>query len=154
MLLPYIPADYNLDGLLDVADVDEQSQLMFQANPDLDTYDENADGVVDKVDRAIWVHDHAGTWLGDANINGEFNSNDMVRVFVAGKYEPEEAAGWAEGDWDGNGIFDSSDMVTALADGGYEKGPRTDEVAVPEPGAWLLLVMGAVTIFRTRRWGT
>ena len=43
-------------------------------------------------------------------------------------------ASWSEGDWNGDGIFDSSDMVTAFADGGYEKGPRTDAVAVPEPG--------------------
>ena len=51
----------------------------------------------------------------------------------------------------GDGIFDSSDMVTAFADGGYEKGLRTDAVAVPEPSAWGLLMLGVVALLTMRR---
>ena len=37
-------------------------------------------------------------------------------------------------------------MVTAFADGGYEKGLRTDEVAVPEPCALLMLILSVVVL--------
>ena len=66
----------------------------------------------------------------------------MIQVFTAGKYETGQAAGWAEGDWNADGVFNSSDMVMAFIDGGYEQGPRTNAVAVPEPGGWVLLVLG------------
>jgi hypothetical protein len=93
-----------------------------------------------------WVHDLADTYFGDADLNAEFNSSDMVQVFAGGKYETGEDAGWAQGDWDGNGLFDSSDMVTAFVDGGYEKGPRANAAVVPEPTSVLLLVMGLIAV--------
>ena len=144
-----VPGDYNDDGSVDAADADEQAVAMMTPNQGLEIFDENADGVIDQADRAIWVHDHAGTWYGDADLNGDFNSSDMVQVFVFGKYETEEDAGWAEGDWDGSGIFDSSDMVTAFADGGYEQGLRTDAV-VPEPMSAILL-LGSLIVIATHR---
>ena len=102
----------------------------------------------------MWVDDLKNTWIGDANLDGEFNSGDMVQVFVKGKYETGEDAGWEEGDWNGNLKFDSGDMVAAFVRGGYEKGLRTDAVAVPEPSGWWLIVMGLLPwLFgrRTRR---
>ena len=51
-----------------------------------------------------------------------------------------------------DGVFDSADMVTAFTDGGYEKGPRTDAVAVPEPGGWLGMAAACMLLaFRRRR---
>ena len=47
-------------------------------------------------------------------------------------------------------MFDSSDFVTGFVDGGYEQGPRTGVAAVPEPGAWTLLVMGLAILHRKR----
>ena len=114
-------------------------------------YDLNDDQVVDVDDRQIWVGDLKNTWMGDANLDLEFNSGDMVQVFTAGKYETGEEAGWSEGDWDGDRIFSSSDMVKAFVDGGYEKGPRTDTLAVPEPGGWMLLMLAAVSLLTVRR---
>ena len=105
---------------------------------------------MDGEDLRIWVKDLKATWFGDANLDLEFNSSDMVQVFAAGKYErPGESATWEQGDWDGNLSFDSSDMVTAFADGGYEKGLRTE--AVPEPGGWLLLILGVASLLSLRR---
>ena len=82
--------------------------------------------LVDLEDHRIWVKDLRRTWYGDANLDGEFNSGDMVQVFAEGKYEKDaqwlNVTSWSEGDWNGDGIFDSSDMVTAFSDGGYEQG--------------------------------
>jgi hypothetical protein len=63
--------------------------------------------------------------------------------------ETAEYAGWAEGDWNGDGIFASGDMITAFVDGGYEQGPRAG--AVPEPGGWSLLLLGAGALLILRR---
>ena len=87
-----------------------------------------------------WVHEIANTYFGDSNLDGEFNSADLVSIFVAGEYE--DAIGgnstWATGDWSGNGEFDSADLVLAFQDGGYELGPRAAVNNVPEPNGLAL----------------
>ena len=99
----------------------------------------------------MWVNDLKNTWIGDANLNGEFNSGDMVQVFARGKYERQETAGWEDGDWNGDTFFGSSDMVAAFVAGGYEKGqkeggPNPAVNAVPEPGSWWLLMLAVVSL--------
>ena len=64
-------------------------------------FDIDGNGEVDSDDRTAWVTDIGNTYFGDANLDGEFNSGDMVQVFVKGKYETGETAGWEEGDWNG-----------------------------------------------------
>ena len=138
---PAIPGDFNEDQVLDVQDIDALTEVVILSTNEK-KYDLNADDLVNQQDRQIWVKDLRNTWFGDADLNLEFNSSDMVQVFVAGKYETGEAAGWAQGDWNGNGVFESGDMVVAFVDGGYEQGQRVEAVAVPEPGVWTLWVMG------------
>jgi hypothetical protein len=70
---------------------------------------------------------------GDADVDGQFSSTDLVIVFQAGQYEdtiPENST-WATGDWNGDGDFDSTDMVIAFQVGLYERGtqPLASEVA-------------------------
>jgi hypothetical protein len=96
--------------------------------------------LTDPQERADYVHNVLGTWIGDSNRDLEFDSSDLVTVFVAGKYETGEQAGWSQGDWSGNGIFDSTDMVTAFVDGGYEQGPHPAVIAVPEPASIVMLL--------------
>jgi hypothetical protein len=128
-------------------------------------FDLNGDSVVDLEDHRIWVQDLAKTWYGDANLDGEFNTGDLVQVLEAGKYEkgwldewgyPQgEVAGWSEGDWNGDGVFETGDLVKALEDGGYEMGPREGAAAVPEPSSWLLIVLAVasmVTSLRRNGW--
>lgn len=60
---------------------------------------------------------------GDANLDGIFNSTDLVLVFQAGKYETGiQDASWASGDWNEDGYFNSSDLVLAFQEGCYTEG--------------------------------
>lgn len=60
---------------------------------------------------------------GDANLDGIFNSTDLVLVFQAGKYETGiQNADWATGDWNEDGYFNSSDLVLAFQEGCYTEG--------------------------------
>jgi hypothetical protein len=63
---------------------------------------------------------------GDSNLDGIFNSADLVLIFQAGKYEDgiDHNASFAEGDWNGDGDFDSRDLVHAFAFGLYATGLR------------------------------
>ena len=58
---------------------------------------------------------------GDANLDGKFNSQDLIQVLAAGKYEDSipNNASWLEGDWNGDREVDSLDLVLALTQGNY-----------------------------------
>ena len=102
-------------------------------------------------ERIAFVHDVLNTWMGDSNLDGEFNSSDFVAVFGAGKFETGQAATWAEGDWNGDGVFGSGDFVKAFSGGGFEIGPRPASV-VPEPSSLGILLIGLFGLFaRIRR---
>ena len=145
------PGDYNGDGLLDAADLDLQAAAMNNPNPDLGVYDENNDGLVDFADRQIWVSDLKMTWMGDADLDGQFNSRDLVTVFTAGEYESGDAANWAEGDRNGDLTFGSADLVSVFTDGGYEAGPKAAAAAVPEPSSIILVLTSLLALFGVAR---
>ena len=129
------------------------SEIAFPVITDIDPLAPLDDGrLTDPQERADYVHNILGTWFGDSNLDGEFNSSDLVLVFSEGLYETGDKAGWAAGDWDGDMQFGSSDLVTAFIDGGYEAGPRPDAVvAVPEPSALVLAFVAALGLLRLRR---
>ena len=54
--------------------------------------------------------------IGDANLDGVFDSSDLVLIFQNGHYEKHQAgiATWAEGDWNGDQRFTTSDLVLAF----------------------------------------
>ncbi len=115
-------------------------------------YDLNGDKAVDFTDREMWLHDLKKTWVGDANLDMVFDSNDFVQVFVAGKYESAQSAGWMEGDWNGDQLFDTNDFVAAFVDGGYEIGQRPGAVsAVPEPSSIVLVLLGLASLLSVAR---
>jgi hypothetical protein len=137
--------DFNGNGILDTGDVDDlTTQSAGGTNPA--EYDLNADALVNADDVGVWIRDLFSTWIGDANLDGQFTSSDLVNVLASGTYEANVAAVWSTGDFNGDGRTTSSDLVAALADGGYEAGPRAAAAAVPEPtsvvlliGAWLFI---------------
>ena len=151
-----IAGDFDDNGLLDAADIDMLTAEIIVANNtgrfDL-KFDVNCDGVVSDHDRTSWIHDRCRTWVGDSNLDGEFNSSDFVQVFIAGRYETDQEASWSEGDWNGYGLFNSADFVVAFVDGGYEQGPRpVAATSVPEPTNGALLIgLYLLTRLRGRR---
>ena len=71
---------------------------------------------------------------GDANLDGRFNTADIVQILQAGKYEdgiPDNAT-WEEGDWNGDGDFDTLDLVLALTFGLYEVDPFPARIGDPD----------------------
>lgn len=142
--------DFDRDGSLDVSDINQLSVGIAKQNTNFDI---NRDGSVDQSDLTAWVHELKGTWIGDSNLDGEFNSGDLVHVFQAGHYEDDIGmnSGWAEGDWNGDGDFDTADLVFAFQDGGYERGARLSH-AVPEPKTYLAMVaLVGLLVIRGRR---
>ena len=142
--------DLNSDGSVDARDIDELSSLIRENSVDF-WFDVNRDGIVTFDDHTAWVHEKRTTWFGDSNLDGEFNSADLVSVFQGDRYETSDLASWAQGDWNGDGKFDSRDFVVAFQDRGYERGPiaRT----VPEPHFTMMIFGGIILLTGARTSG-
>jgi hypothetical protein len=149
---PLIPGDFDNGGALDITDIDELSRQSAGGLND-PTYDLNGDSLVNSGDIDVWVRDLFHGWIGDANLDGQFESGDLVQVFAAGQYE-DSATGnssWRTGDWNGDGEFTTSDMIRAFQDGGYDRGVRASVAAVPEPsGFWWPLTVALMAARQSR----
>ena len=143
-----ILGDLNQDGALDVGDIDMLTAAVLR-NETSSEYDLNADNQVNQEDRQEWVRVLRATYFGDSDLDGDFDSSDLIVVFAAGKYESGDPAMWRDGDWDGNGLFETSDLVMALKDGGYGQ-PSNAHAAVPEPNAILIFGFGAIALLGAR----
>jgi D-alanyl-D-alanine carboxypeptidase len=133
-----LPGDLESNPSVDEPDIASMCEQLHADQPDLD-YDLNGDGVVDPLDLDHLVHEVLGTTFGDANLDGIFNSADLVEVFSAGEYEDGISgnSNWAEGDWNCDSEFDTSDLIAAFQDGGYTPG------AQPAAARWSLAAVGA-----------
>jgi hypothetical protein len=141
--------DFNANGVLDGPDIDDlTTQSAGGLHPA--SHDLNADAMVNDVDVRVWIKDLFNSWVGDADLNGEFNSGDLVAVLASGTYEVEVDSVWTTGDFNGDGRTNSGDLVAALSDGGYELGPRAAVASVPEPSAILLTLCGVLMIWVRR----
>ena len=147
---PGVRGDFNGDGTLDATDIDALTTAAA-AGTNAAAYDVSSDGRVDFTDISQWIRDLKQSWVGDANLDGQFNSGDLVTLFSAGTYENGQAAKWTSGDFNGDGLFTTSDLVSALSDGGYERGPRAAVAAVPEPTGVLLFAIGLLGGLAARR---
>ena len=149
--LPPLAGDFDHNGQLNVEDIDLLTAAVTTGNA-LQEFDLDGDGQVGPADRVVWVNDLFKTYFGDANLDGEFNTADLIEVLRGGQYE-DAALGnstWGTGDFNGDLEFDTGDLITALQSGGYEQGPRAALLAVPEPTALTLalLALGGLTAHR------
>lgn len=149
--------DFDHDASLTSFDMDLltrslQIQKPINANLTLTvepSFDVNQDKTVDFNDRRFWIESIARTYSGDASLDGQFDSMDLIQVLAAGQYNDSEPgnSGWAEGDWTGDGDFDPSDLIEALQAGGYEQGPRAAVSSVPEPAGLEFCLLGLGYMF-------
>jgi hypothetical protein len=105
-------------GQVDQQDLDFFSRAIRAGNL---WFDLTGDGRADEGDLLRFAQDVVGTSPGDVNLDGRFDSADLLQVFLFGQYE-DTAAGnstWASGDWNGDGEFSSSDLIFALREGSY-----------------------------------
>jgi hypothetical protein len=144
--------DRNGDGEINISDI-EQLLEEVRTGSTLAGADLDQSGTVDFGDIAYWVHEVANTYFGDIDLDGEFNSTDLVSLFQSGMYEDgiEANSSWATGDWNADGDFTSSDLILAFQDGGYEQGPRAAVSQVPEPTAGVLSVLAMLGLPYFRR---
>lgn len=135
--------DFDHNGVLDVLDIDALSAIVRSGQYAAE-YDINSDGSISDEDRRVWVEERKHTYFGDANLDGKFDTSDLVYVFIRGNYERQliDEASWQDGDWNGDGVVNSGDLIAAFAGGGYEAGPRPSANVVPEPSSIMVAAVG------------
>ena len=96
---------------------------------------------------------------GDTDGNGEVDSDDLVNILDAGKFNHPELglATWREGDFSGDDLVNSTDLFLILATGKYNQGPYTTATgpaalaSVPEPSTFTLAVFGLLVVVMLQR---
>ena len=131
-----LEADFDFDGQITANDIDILYDAVNARYDDIGSefvnaekffaFDINNDGDVNQFDVDYLIFILLETFYGDSNLDGSFDSGDLVVVFVAGEYEDMIVgnSGWAEGEWNGNEDFDSADFVFVFVFdlGGYSGG--------------------------------
>lgn len=164
-------ADFTEDDTLAADDIDLLLAETHVADPRL-RFDLTEDHRVDKHDTDRWLRDFAGTWYGDADLNGVVELEDFLTL--ARSYDGP--GGWSDGDFDGNGSVEFSDFLL-LASGfddqsapdmadstlvrssdfgrGADLALEQNAVSVPEPYSSLpsLVVLILIVSIRRRKGG-
>ncbi len=131
--------DFNGDQALTADDVDLLCG-QIRSGDDAAEFDLTSDGQVDGQDLNEMIANIFNTTVGDSNLDGTFNSSDLVNIFRAGEYEDaiDGNSTWAEGDWNCDGEFDTSDLVAAFSAGGYNAAARgVDRADLASAVDWL-----------------
>jgi hypothetical protein len=112
--------DFNSDGSISEQDIDLLCAAI-QRGERTTWFDLDGNRTIESLDLQFFLDDIGRTVPGDANLDGAFNSTDLVQIFQRGEYEDtvELNSVWSEGDWNCDGEFNSRDLVLAFAAGGY-----------------------------------
>ncbi len=129
--------DLNADNYCNALDIDAMAtipQMMLRT-----AFDLNGDNVHDFADRRIWTEDLMSSRFGDANLDRQFDTSDLLHVFKTGYFEQGELSsiGWNDGDWNGDHKFDSSDIILAFSSSSFE----AVALVVSEPNCAPILFM-------------
>lgn len=114
------PGDVDENGVVGIEDIDSVAASIRESGF-VKEYDLNRDSILDSDDWFLWLDEILDVRVGDSNLDGVFDSNDIIRVFQSGGYEDDISGNgsWREGDWDGDGDFSSSDIIAAFQFGTY-----------------------------------
>jgi len=120
--LAFVPGDLTGGGVVNSRDIDRLFDAV-QNRSDLLTFDINGDQAVDNADVDFLLNDILQSPVGDSNLDGFFDSTDLVMIFQAAEYEDDLVGNstWAEGDWNGDGDFTTADFVAAFRSGKYRR---------------------------------
>lgn len=83
------------------------------------SFDVNGDGDLTFNDFRYLVETQFGTAAGDANLDRQFDSSDLIEVFQQGRFERDDLATWHSGDWNCDGRFTTADLILAFASNPY-----------------------------------
>ena len=142
---PGLLGDFDADEILTAADIDLLSAEVT-AGTNITLFDITDDQLVNELDRVKWVEDLAGTFFGDADLDGSVQFSD----FLALSSSFGAPGGWAEGDFDGNGTVEFPDFLRLSRD--FGKGESTATVSVPEPSAISIAIVLASLMGLCRGW--
>lgn len=141
---PFI-GDVDGNGFIEVEDINSLLELAAEQTENL-IYDLNGDGIVSLADRSHLIRNIIGSDYGDANLDGLFDSRDLVEVFQAAEYRDglDANSTWETGDWDGDREFDTSDFLLAFQTGSFED--AANAIAVPEPRISVLFIVFSASL--------
>ncbi|MCA9199907.1 MAG: lamin tail domain-containing protein [Planctomycetales bacterium] len=110
--------DVNGDGQVTAADIDA---VCLNVRANVGSFDLDGNGQLNSNDVLFFVTDVLRTSVGDVNLDGVFNSGDLVAIFTAGEFEDGVSGNstYAEGDWNCDGDFGTGDLVLAFQAGSY-----------------------------------
>ena len=97
-------------------------------------FDLTSDGELDLDDLARLIQDVLGTNYGDANLDGIFDSKDLLQITETGHYEDDVVGNstWADGDWNCDAEFTTDDIVLALSTATFTTGTLASVRALRE----------------------
>ena len=141
---PGLLGDFDSDGLLTAVDIDLLSDEVTAASNN-SSFDLTDDQVVNELDRAKWVEELAGTFFGDANLDGSVQFLDFLSL--ASGFGNE--GGWADGDFDGNGTVSFPDFLRLATN--FGKGAEAAAASVPEPSTYAMAIIALYGMTFVRR---
>ena len=103
-------------------------------------FDLTGDELVTLDDRSAWV-ELRGTFIGDANIDGQVNAADLNSLAL--NWRADDAGSWEQGDFNGDGHVNAIDLNELALN--WRSGAVTT-AAVPEPSSSLPLAFAVVVL--------
>ncbi|MDG2384539.1 MAG: CotH kinase family protein [Pirellulaceae bacterium] len=115
-----LPGDFTNDGLVNQLDI---ASMCLAIRTNDQAKDLTRDGLTNHEDLFYLVEQIIGSPVGDVNLDGKFNSTDLVQIFQHGEYEDGRIknSSWTTGDWNCDGEFDSTDLVFAFQRDGFSR---------------------------------